>query len=183
MEEIAGLHEHQGRYFFRIPSYAIRVGHSLTKCAKVKISKAIRENNDQTRQDAEAFQALFQSDWTDRISSLALASLKQAKYNKPEFLPVTEDLVSLGKYLRESMSQLTNDGVPTYNEWRDLLEKTMVHLVVFNKRRANEVAKLLVTSFTNRPTWQESWNEEVSASLSALEKQLCARYIPCFLVQ
>jgi len=37
--------------------------------------------------------ALRQSDWVDMISSPALVTLKSNKINKPEQLPLTEDLL------------------------------------------------------------------------------------------
>ena len=50
-------------------------------------------NEDQVGQkEAETFLTLFNNEWTDSVSSVALASLKTNKFNKPTLLPVTSDL-------------------------------------------------------------------------------------------
>ena len=43
------------------------------------------------------FFKLMHNEWKDVISSIALATLKTNKFNKPEILPITEDLVILKK--------------------------------------------------------------------------------------
>jgi len=46
------------------------------------------------------------SDWTHLISSVALATLKTNKFNKPSALPVTSDLLLHKNYLDTQMTAL-----------------------------------------------------------------------------
>ena len=55
--------------------------------------QSIMEANEGTEKVVDRFIALRQSDCVDLISSPALVTLKSNKMNKPEQLPLTEDLL------------------------------------------------------------------------------------------
>lgn len=57
--------------------------------------------------DADAFLALHKADWTNRISLAALATFKHRKYNNPDVLPLTDDLLKLKQYQEKMLSSLT----------------------------------------------------------------------------
>jgi len=80
-----------GRHWFTKPSLALKLGHSLVKCAQVKKGMAIREDKVEMRREAESYMDLHTSEYSDLVSSTALAKLKQKKYNKPLALPLTND--------------------------------------------------------------------------------------------
>ena len=65
-----------GRRTFGNPSLALKLGHSLAKCAQVKKGIAIREDNVEMRQEAESYLGLHNPDYSDMISSPALSTLK-----------------------------------------------------------------------------------------------------------
>ncbi|KAL5008510.1 hypothetical protein ScPMuIL_014091 [Solemya velum] len=128
-----------------------------------------RESND--------FLQLHSTDWAHLISSVALATLKTNKFNKPMALPVTKDLVTLKKYLDEQMENLTNQllGSKDSKIWKSLAEVTLTRVILFNKRRSSEVAKLLSTIYKKRSSWTQSMNEEISSGLKPVEKLLLKR--------
>ena len=64
---------------------------------------------------------------------------------------------------------------PSYIIWISLAETVSARLVVFNKWRASEPAKLLLDQFVNRPKWQKSCSREVFDHLKPLEKVLMKR--------
>ena len=125
IENVAGLQENaEGIRVFEIPSLALRLGHNLLKCAELKRGMGIRQQNGQLKEEAETFIQLHSSEWTDKVSSIALATLKTNHFNKPEMLPVTEDLVLLKNFLVQTMEdenkQITKE--PSYASWRALAE-------------------------------------------------------------
>ena len=63
----------------------------------------IREQNGPLKEEAETLIHLHSSEWTDKVSSIALATLKTNNFNKPEMLPVTADLVLLKNFLMQTM--------------------------------------------------------------------------------
>lgn len=119
-------------------------------------------------------------DWADRVSSVALQSLATQKYNKIDLLPVTGDLVCLNDYCKDTCSalvkELKEDSTKrTMTAWRQLAEVAMTWITLFNKRRGNEVAKMRVDTFTERPKWSESANEEIRSSFSKTEEYMLDR--------
>ena len=78
--EVAGYSEQTHSYIKS--SLALKLGHSLQKCANVLKSEGLKENDDDKVKTANAFLSLYENDWTDIISSQALASFHEKKYNK-----------------------------------------------------------------------------------------------------
>jgi sulfur relay (sulfurtransferase) DsrF/TusC family protein len=166
-----------GRPLFKNPSLALHVGHVLVKCAEIKKGMGIRNNFPTTIADADAFLALHKADWTSRISSAALATFKYRRYNNPDVLPLTDDLLKLKTYQEKMLSILTTSlaETPEYTTWRQLLEIVYSRVVIFNKRRCGETAKLLLSAFENRPSWQQSANDQIVGTLKPLEQELLKR--------
>lgn len=120
---------------------------------------------------------LFKSDYSDNVSCPALSTLKLKSYKKPDELPTTEDLMKLKAYTEKQLKELTNQlkSQPSYSIWRKLSEVVLTRLLVFNKRRASEPAKLELSQYLSRPNWQALSNQEVIANLQPLEKKLMER--------
>lgn len=56
-----------------------------------------------------------------------------------------------------------------------LSEVVLAQLVVFNKRRGNEPATMLVSAYVNRPNWKDKSSKEVVSCLQPMEKVLMER--------
>lgn len=171
-----------GKPQFKNPSFGIRVGHMLVKAAELKKGLGIRTSCSIMISDADHFLALHKNEWTNVIASTASSTLKHRRYNNPEVLPVTSDLLKLKKFQEKVMASLTPLLLtkPTYTTWRQLLEIVYSRVVVFNKRRCGETAKLLVSAFKNRPSWKDNVNDEIIGTLQPMEQQLMLRYVQCF---
>ena len=164
VEIVAGMQENtQGICVFDIPSLALSLGHNLLKCAEPKRGLGIRQQNSTTKAEAETFIQLHSSEWTDKVSSIALATLKTNNFNKPEMLPITADLVLLKNFLMKTTDDLNNEicKSPTYECWRALAEATLSRVILFNKRRGSEASKLLLQTYVSRPNWAASANMDV----------------------
>ncbi|CAC5416324.1 unnamed protein product [Mytilus coruscus] len=85
------------------------------------------------------------------ISAVALATLRTNKFNKPMALPVTSDLFLLKTYLDSIIEEVSQSGQKLKQQdlqlWKRLAEATLTRIILFNKRRSSEVAKLLTSSF------------------------------------
>ena len=171
-----------GRPLFRIPSLGLKLGHSLKSCAEAKRGIAVRAGDYVTVQEADDFLSLHSSEWTSRVSSASLASLKYRKYNNPELLPLTSDLVKLKEYQTTQIALLSVklEQSPSCGTWRSLMEQVYTRLVIFNKRRCGETAKLLLNAFLNRPRWEEAANDEIIHTLQPLERKLMQRFVTLF---
>ena len=171
----------EGIKIFEVPSLALRLGHNLLKCAEIKRGIAIRSVDTDTKQSVDNFIQLHTSEWTDKVSSIALASLRTSKFNAPTILPVTEDLVKLKAYLDDRISVLSAkiDEVRKSSLFRELEEVVMARILIFNKRRSSEVSQLRLQTFVQRPNWTKTVNDEILQSLLPVEKKLLERYSKC----
>ena len=178
VESLCGLHlDSSGQRSFKTPSLALMIGNSLTKCVSIKKGMAIRLGDEDGVKEAERFQSLYTTDYSDSLSCPALATLKTQNYSKPVELPSTGDLVKLKEFTDRQISSLSDQLIqsPNYNCWRPLSEAVLARLVVFNKRRASEPAKLELSQYLNRPNWKKLSNQEVLKSLNPLEAKLMNR--------
>ena len=124
------------------------------------------------------FLKLHEHEWAEKTSVKALNSLAFKKHNKPECLPVTEDLLKLKEFQLKKMQELTERlEIFAYPEiWRELATICLSRVIVFKKRRSGEASRLRVDSYNSRPNWSNYQNEEITTSLSPQEKELCKRY-------
>ncbi|XP_067022133.1 uncharacterized protein [Acropora muricata] len=161
------------------PSLALHIGHSLKKCVCVVRGKALREKDKGLLEDVEHFEKLMEAEWNFRISHHSITTLNDRKHNQPELLPVTNDLKKLKEFITSKIIALTSElqgtDRPFQQTWRDLSEMVLNRLILFNKRRGGETAKLHVETYINRPDWSKSTNQDVVASLNGIEQQLLQR--------
>ena len=164
-------------FVFETPSLAIRLGHHIIKCAEIKRGRCIRDGSDIILKQTANFIDLYHIEWTDRMSSVALASLKTNKFNKEEALPLTEDLVLLKTFLVKNIN-LLNSSISKetpYAVYRSLLEYTLVRIILFNERRSSEVAMLLLDTVKQKIKWGKTAHQEILNCLQPQEKQLLKR--------
>lgn len=155
---------------FKTPSLALKLGHSIRKCIGIERGKALRKNNIDRDNELKNLLAIFDLEWKERISSNAISTLNTRTFNKPKSLPITADLVKLNEYIISETNKIKNS--PQKN-WKRLAELTLCKVVLFNKRRSGEAAKLKVANFNDR-TQRNTVNEEMAKSLSDLERRLAS---------
>lgn len=159
------------------PSVGLKLGHILVKCAEMKRGMGIRTGDSVMEKEADAFLSLHSGEWTNKISSASLTSLKHRRYNNPDILPLTEDLIKLRKYQETSLVTFTDilkKDSTAYN-WRRLRDIVYTRVVIFNKRRGGETARLPLSAFLNRPKWKNVANDVLIESLKPLERKLLKR--------
>ena len=164
-----------GRRLYKNHSLALKLGHSLHKCAQLKRGMCIRSGDAESLKDAENFLALHHAEFTDRVSSPALAAQRLSSNTLREF-PDEEDLQKLKIYQLEMIEQLVDAVEGNSALWRELDEVTLSRLIVFNGRRGSEVSQLLMSDYLNKAA--STINKSLIDSMSEVERQLTARYGP-----
>ena len=161
----------------KTPSLALKSGHSLKRCAALLRGVALRKREKDLKESVDSFLELLESEWSTKISTAALRSLSDNRFNKTPILPLTGDLIKLRELLMKEIPASTQRllSQPTLQEWRSLVELTVARIIIFNKRRGNEGSKIQISQFTERPRWTEISMEEISLSLQPLEVELCKR--------
>ena len=97
------------------PSLALKFGHGLKKVARILIGQSLRRRDEVAKKNAEDFLILMENEWTEKVSRNALKTLADKKFNKPQDIPLTEDLVNLVTKICLEMSELSslNELSPT----------------------------------------------------------------------
>ncbi|XP_060574196.1 uncharacterized protein LOC132731915 [Ruditapes philippinarum] len=162
-----------GSKTFKRPSLALKAGQLLKRIAVLKRGQAIRKLDLSEKDETDQFISLYKEEFSEVISSLAHHTLSERKYNKKVLLPLTKDLLKYMNYLESTTIESTRLFLdcPCSSHWNTLAEVTIARIILFNKRRASEGAKMLVSQFVGRPAYGKE-NEELVSTLQPIEKQL-----------
>lgn len=108
-------------------------------------------------QNLTSFEQLMDLEWNIKISSSALPTVHKRKLNTTELLPITSDLVKLSKYLDSELKSLTDElnRSASQNTWKRLATVALARIILFNKRRSGEAARMTLHQYTTRPRWTE----------------------------
>lgn len=139
--------------------------------------KASREKNKDILEDIGHFEKLMEAEWNYRVSHHSLSTLDARKFNQPDLLPVTDNLQKLREFIIDNFNSLVHEleRNTSLQPWRQLSEFVLDRLILFNKRRGGETAKLLLETYVSRPNWGKVTNDDVVHSLSEVEQQLFKR--------
>ena len=123
---------------FRAPSTAVKCGYALKKAAFVVKGQALRRKDMATKKDVDLFMELYEGEWSSKVTSQALKNLSYKKHNKPQLLPITNDLLALRAFLADGISDLTKEVSKNAvkENWRKLAIFALARLIIFNKRRS-----------------------------------------------
>lgn len=173
-KKASGFDPSKSRY--DTPSLACKIGYTLKKVCEIVMGESLMNEDHEAGQKAKNFIRLLDSDWNTFVSKCARTNLEQNKWNKADVLPLTEDVVKLHKHLRaleeQSKEQLSKSSDPV--AWRNLSETVLAQIILFNRRREGEAAKLLVETYQKRNT--APLNPDVLQSLSKLEQNLSEQF-------
>ncbi|XP_074544700.1 uncharacterized protein LOC141804256 [Halichoeres trimaculatus] len=158
---------------FKIPSLALKLGHSLTKIADIAEVDARMAENKKALENVVTFRTLKEKKWDEWVSSHALRNLRESKWNKPLLIPYCEDVVKLHNHIdaERSKCQSSLKNEPNKSNWLRLAKLTLCEVIVFNQRREGEVSKMSLNDFMLRNTFAS--NPDLDLALSDVEKKLC----------
>jgi len=156
------------------PSFALKIGHEMRRCAELVRNFALKRHDRDTLRKADDFLEVRKYEWPKVVSGHALSTLHRRKQNKPDMLPCTTDIMLLVKHLKGKMTELEQEieAFPSARVWHQLSELTLARIIVFNKRRSGEVARMTLQNYLERPKWHSAASEEFRAVFTPLEKKL-----------
>ncbi|XP_076850568.1 uncharacterized protein LOC143500340 isoform X1 [Brachyhypopomus gauderio] len=161
---------------YRIPSLALKLGHSLSKIATSVECSAIITGRERLAEDARSFRVLQEHKWNESISAAAGTTLNEAKMNKPQVLPFTEDVKTLHSFLNTEMTKYQHalkdhSDVKTY---ASLCKLVLAKVILFNRRRGGEASRMKLESYVSRV--KSPVHEDLASGLSDFEKKLCEHF-------
>ncbi|KAL1262485.1 hypothetical protein QQF64_007750 [Cirrhinus molitorella] len=157
---------------FKTPSLALKIGYSLKKACQISLGQSLMSGDTVTERNVKNFIKLIDSHWRTNISSKALNTLQQARWNKGNTITLTEDVMALQKHLRKQESKEKLRKNANTADWKVLAETLLCQIILFNRRREGEASKLLLTVYEKRNV--KPPNQDVVKSLTKLEQQLCS---------
>jgi hypothetical protein len=162
---------------FKLPSLALKLGHSMKKVAILLRNEAIKCHNASQRADAEEFLLLHESEWCSRISALALRTIIHSRQNNQSLLPLTDDLCKIRQFHLRMMPQLVAElqESPNCETYTKLAQICLARLIIFNKRRGGEASRMEVMQYEAMKEWDGTDSAEIQATLSSVEVELCKR--------
>ncbi|XP_028298057.1 uncharacterized protein LOC114460324 isoform X2 [Gouania willdenowi] len=176
VKDVAGFDEDKNIY--KTPSLALKLGHSLKKIADILECDAQMAGSDgeEFLKNVQKSRSLYGKRWDVCVSSQALQTLREAKWNTPNLLPFTEDVkmmhMHLDKCREEYQKTLKKD--PNKRNWSKLATLTLCEVILFNRRREGEVSKMPLSAFTLRDT--TGVHSDLAEGLSPLEQKLCQHF-------
>lgn len=170
VNKVSGLDDNARKV---IPSLALKLGHSLQKCAEIlRGQEIIKGSGNETIQ--ANFIELCQKQWAAEVSSKALRIITNKKLNT-ETLPLTEDLLKFNKYLMEKIQFYHNRQERSENlgicheSYICLNELVLSYVTIFNRRRQGETSRLKIKDYHS----SDYANSTGTEGLSKLETSLC----------
>ena len=169
---LCGFQEEKNKY--AIPSLALKLGHSMKKCCAASIVRSIKKGDGGRRQELENFAYVLDKEWTSEVSCVAHTTLTTEKMNKPQLLPLTEDIVKLNSHVNSEISRLQVEvqGDNAGTSWQSLATVTLAAVVLFNRRRSGEAERMLVDDYRQRNR-NPLAVQDIADSLSEAELVLC----------
>jgi hypothetical protein len=169
---------------FGAASHALHFGTYLIKLAeltkKIILRKkiSIAEDRNEILQELEWFRDLVKNHWTIEIGSLALKDLNAKNAQKPKVLPLTENIMKLKAFVDKESKRAhlnLNRSADTIS-FRNLMETTMISLIIHNRKRVGDIQYLLITEYESHINKPVIHQPELYAALSEEEKILTKNY-------
>ena len=159
-----------GENKYETPSLALKIGHSISKCAGIVKAKKIERGEDV--EPVTRFLELKRLEWTDEISRRALTTLTGGKWNRPELLPITEDLKKLQMCLDSAIAskKAELEASPSPRSYKEFSEALLSRIILFNRRRQGEAGRMTVEGY--HQCHKANPQDAIGHSLSPLEKHL-----------
>ena len=100
-----------------------------------------------------------------------MTTLNEGKFNKVDVL-LADNIAKFGKYIREAIRNESVQLLQNQDQtsWAALARATLVRVVIFNKRRAEESSKT-VDAYKSRPDWKKTQCAEIFKSLILTSEQ------------
>ncbi|KAL1268444.1 hypothetical protein QQF64_033807 [Cirrhinus molitorella] len=171
---VSGFDEETNSY--RIPSLALKLGHSLNKICSIVERNAMMYGDHERAECARDFRKVHQARWNEYISAGALTTLKEAKWNAPQIIPFTQDVKVLHAHLEKKHDEFLNKlrNSPSAENYAALAKVTLSQVILFNRQREGEVSRMLLSSFQSRDS--SELHEDIAICLSEFERKLCNHF-------
>lgn len=163
---------------YETPTVAFSLGSLLKQIGKILINESIKKHDDDTRKNTENFLKLLEEEITMGINRTVAESQFQEQRRKIVKLPTMEDVKCLNSFLLRERNKAFEKLKKKFSQssWLRLAQTTLVHIQLFNRRRAGEVERILIDDFSCYHGI-ETADEDLFKSLSVESKEVARKYV------
>ncbi|KAJ8049984.1 hypothetical protein HOLleu_02980 [Holothuria leucospilota] len=124
-------------------SCVLRVGFSTGDLARAVKLGYIKEQQRDKITEVDDFMYLKTREWHSSITSSAHRQRQEMTWKAPQILPFTKDCVKFNHHLKEEerkvKAAVEEDGKVTFTTYKRMASVTLAQVILFNRRRPNEV--------------------------------------------
>jgi len=156
-------------YTYKTPSLASTLGTLIKQVGQILRSTCIKKQEIDRQIIVENFIKLFEEDYPISVNKAIHETQGHRNRQKHVVLPTMDDIKILNTYLKDerikAFNTLKTDGF-SITTWRILAETTLLSTMIFNRRRAGELERLLIENLENPVAISKEEAPELYKSLS-----------------
>lgn len=163
---------------FEHPSVATTLGTLLKKCANIWKSECIKKLDTPGKEAAQEFLDLYNVDYPTTINRKVMEDQIKQKRSKKVILPLKSDIQKLYSFLNTTAESAMRNLLKNFEftSWKSLSESCLLMVQIFNRRRAGEIERLLITDFENKESI-DSVNSDLYSHLSKESQEYAKKYV------
>ncbi|XP_067208494.1 uncharacterized protein [Linepithema humile] len=123
----------------------------LKKLCKILITECIRQHDKKKQITVKNFKKILEMQYGYTVNKTVAETLSTKNRYKKVELPQSSDIIKFNQYLEEkkasNMEILQNQF--SFNTWKSLSEVTLIIIQIFNRRRAGELERILISDYKN----------------------------------
>ncbi|XP_072763370.1 uncharacterized protein [Anoplolepis gracilipes] len=137
---------------YKIPSIASSLGTLIKQVGQILSSMCIKKQDFNKQTAVENFLKLFEEDYPVTVNKIVFETQGHRKRQENIVLPSINDIKIFNAYLKTERTKAleflqTNDF--SIQAWRLLTETTLLSIMIFNRRRAGELERVLIENLEN----------------------------------
>ncbi|XP_024875117.1 uncharacterized protein LOC112456658, partial [Temnothorax curvispinosus] len=154
---------------YKVPSIASSLGTLIKQVGQILRSMYIKRQESDNQVVVENFLKLFEEDYPISVNKVVHETQGRRMRQKKVVLPSMNDIKILNTYVNDertkALKALEKDGF-SIQAWRVLSEATLVSTMMFNRRRAGELERILIENLKTSTTISKEEEPELYESLS-----------------
>lgn len=122
--------------------------------------------------------SILEEDFSSSINETVEEDQKEIRRQKNVTLPSIDDIKLLNKYLNQNRTERFTQLKSNFSkkDWKELAEFTLISVQVFNRRRAGEIERILISDFKSCKGINQDTDAEIYNSLSLESKNAAEQY-------
>lgn len=174
--EVALINEQENE--FKSPATAASYGTLPKKCGRILINEYIKQEDEQGQLNTKNFLSILDEDFQTDINKTVQENQSERRRRKSIILPIMDDIKKLNGFLNTQRTVCYTNLKQKFDIkiWKQLAEYTLISIQVFNRRRAGEIERVLITDFNTHQTINADTDPDIFNSLSEESKLAASQY-------